>query len=273
MRRFSALVLALSVCGGFGTGCSDPVAPDDEPEYSSSDVQIPEITMVNPPFFGQTVAIVPFVNKSLSEYRTLGDIAPDLLAEMALEGGWRVVESNSAQLDAIGDELNFGQSEMVDPSSAAKIGNMLGAKYVLIGAVTNFKITKARAKSGVNVLGLIKIGGKDQTLTFDCQVAGRIVDVETREIVGAGTASVKQQYRVGGSKTTILFVTVEDGSTVEVDRDSMGKVLRIAFARVLNKTHKLMNRRAAMMQMQQPAAAPAAAPARGGAAPIPAHDH
>jgi len=233
------LVVGLAVLAS-AVGCSQPEV-NDEPEYQSTTVQIPDIVRINPPYLRQTIAIVPFVNKTLSDYKTLGDIAPDLISEMALAGGWRVVESNRSQLDAVAEELNFGQTEYVDPGTAAKVGNMLGAKFVLIGAVTNFRITKARAKKGVDVLGLVTVGGKQSVLTYDCQVAMRFVNVQTREVIASATASVKQKYEVGGSKTRVLFVTVDSGETIEISQDSMGKVLRLAFAKAINKAHTLAN--------------------------------
>jgi curli biogenesis system outer membrane secretion channel CsgG len=260
-----ALAPALVVVAlGLTAACDQPEV-NDEPEYQSTTVQTPEVVMINPPWFNQTIAVVPFVNKTLADYKALGDIAPDVLAELVLEGGWRLVESNRAQLDAVAEELNFGQTEMVDEATAAKIGNMLGAKFVMIGAVTNFRITKAAAKKGVDVLGIVSVGGKESVLTFDVQVSGRIVNVETREVIAAGTEAVKQKYQAGGSKTRVLFVKVEDGETIEIDQDSMGKVLHLAFAKMVNKIHAQANRRAGMMASQPPPPPPPG----GGGQPYP----
>ncbi|MFC1707566.1 CsgG/HfaB family protein [Planctomycetota bacterium] len=247
MVRVVALVLGLSLV--FGSACSEPEV-QDEPTYEDTDVQAPAIQPVATAFMGKTIAIVPFVNKTLSEYQELGDIAPDVLSAFCIEGGWRVIEGvDSGQLEAVSSELAYGQSEYVKPETAVKIGKHFGAQYVLVGAVTNFRITKARRKKGVDVLGLVEVGGSKEVLTFDCQVSGRIVSVETREIIAAdsGTA-VKQKYEVGGSKTSVLFVKVEDKERVEVDRDSFGKILKIAFARSLNKLHGQTQMRAAFTQ-------------------------
>ncbi|MHC4392517.1 MAG: CsgG/HfaB family protein [Planctomycetota bacterium] len=234
-----------------GVGCANPQAPDDEPDYQTSTVTTEPIMGIQPPFFGQTLAIAPFVNKSLSEYRTLGDIAPDVLVEFAINGGWQPIEGQRGQLDVIAEELDFGQTEYVNPQTAAQIGNMLGARYVLIGAVTNFKITKTRGKDGWDFLGIVGQQGNESVLVYECQVAGRVVDVQTRAIVGARTESVKQVYRIGGKKTQVLGVKVESGETVEVERDSLGKVLRLAFSKMLNGIHTQVNMRAAQMRAPQ----------------------
>jgi curli biogenesis system outer membrane secretion channel CsgG len=225
-------------------GCSSAEAPPDEPDYASSDVEGPQIQQVRPPYWGSTLAVVPFVNKSLSEYKKLGDIAPDVVVAYAIEAGWRPVEGQSAQLDEVMKELNFGQTEYVNPESAARIGNMLGARFVMIGAVTNFRITKTKGKKGVDVFGIVEVGSSAQVLTYDVQISGRIVDVETREIISADAGpSYKQRFSVEGDKWSVLGVSGETKEVVENERDSMGKVLKIAFAKSFNKMTDQLNRR------------------------------
>ncbi len=225
-------------------GCTSAEAPSDEPDYSAADVEGPQIEPIRPPYWGATIAVVPFVNKSLSEYRKLGDIAPDVLVAYAIEAGFRPVESHGGQLDEVMKELNFGQTEYVNPESAAKIGKMLGAKYVLIGAITNFRITKTKGKKGVDFLGIVEVGSSAQVLTYDVQVSGRIVDVETREIIAADAGtSYKQRFSVEGGKWRVLGIGSERKEVIENERDTLGKVLKIAFAKSFNKMTRQLNRR------------------------------
>ncbi|RME76489.1 MAG: hypothetical protein D6776_01160 [Planctomycetota bacterium] len=243
-------------------GCSSAEAPPDEPDYASSDVEGPQIKPVRPPYWGQTIAVVPFVNKSLSEYKKLGDIAPDVLVAYAIEAGFRPVEGHGGQLDEVLKELNFGQTEYVDPKSAAQIGKMLGAKYVLIGAITNFRITKTKAKKGVDVFGIVEVGSSAQVLTYDVQVSGRIVDVETREVVAADAGtSYKQRFSVEGGKWHVLGVGSEKREVIENERDTLGKVLKIAFAKSFNKMIDQLNRRPPPGWQPPPGPAPPASPA------------
>ncbi|GIW72060.1 MAG: hypothetical protein KatS3mg102_1602 [Planctomycetota bacterium] len=242
--------------------CSSAQAPPDEPGYESSDVEGEAIRPVRPPYWGATIAVVPYVNKSLSEYKTLGDIAPDVITAYAIEAGFRPVESHGGQLEEVSKELEFGQTEYVNPQTAAKIGNMLGAKYVLVGAITNFRITKTKGKKGVDVLGLVEVGSSAQTLTYDVQVSGRIIDVETREIVAADAGtSYKQRFEVEGGKWSVLGVRGETKEVIENERDSMGKTLKIAFAKSFNKMIDQLNRRPPPGYYPGPApAGPAAGP-------------
>jgi curli biogenesis system outer membrane secretion channel CsgG len=257
MKRFW-FVLTLAVLAG----CGDPETRED-PSYESSDVQPPPIQPISPPFAGQFVAIVPFVNKTLSNNRQLGQAAPDIIAAYAIEAGFRVAEGQKGQLGEAMDELNFQQTEFVDPSTAAKIGKMKGARYVLVGAVTDYRVTRAKAKKGVDVFGLVGVGDKEGALIYDVQVSSRIVDVETREVICAdpGTA-VKQKYSSSGSNVHVVGVRVEDSSSVETEDESMGKVLKLAFAKSMNKLVTQANRVAP--RFMEPAAAPASAPVPSG---------
>ena len=258
MNRRLGIVLAAVV---LACGCGNP-QPSEDPSYEGSDVQAPPINPIRAPFAGMTVAIVPYVNKTLAEHRELGNVAPDIIAAFAIEAGFRVVESKGGQLGEVMDEMNFSQTEFVDPSTAAKIGKMKGAKLVLLGAVTDYRITKAKGKKGVDVLGLVEVGGSEASLVYDCQVSSRLVDVETREVIAAdaGTA-VKQKYSVSGSKVGVLGVEVEEKQDVETQRESMGKVLKLAFARSLNKIVGQANGRAHQFGGSAPAyPAPAPSP-------------
>lgn len=237
-------------------GCSSP-QPSEDPNYEGSDVSGPAIQQVAPPFYGQFVAIVPFVNKTRTGgyFPQLGSAAPDIIAAYAIEAGFRVAEGQKGQLGEVMDELNFQQTEFVDEQTAVKVGKMKGARYVLVGAVTDYRVTKAKGKKSVDVLGLVGVGGGEESLVYDVQVSSRLVDVETREVLCAdpGTA-VKEKYAVGGGHINVLGVQTEKSQEIRTEDESMGKVLKIAFAKSMNKLIAQANRRAQMMQ--QPAAPP-----------------
>ncbi len=239
-RTNSALACALALAAL--AGCGDPEVRED-PSYEGSDVQPPAIQPISPPFAGEFIAIVPFVNKTLAENRELGAAAPDIIASYAIEAGFRVAESQKGQLGEVMDELNLQQTEFVDPATAARIGKMKGAKYVLVGAVTDYRVTRARGKKGVSVFGIVNVGEREEALVYDVQVSSRIVDVETREVIAAdpGTA-VKQKYSASKSDVGVVGVRVEDSASVETRDESMGKVLKLAFAKSLNKLVAQANR-------------------------------
>jgi curli biogenesis system outer membrane secretion channel CsgG len=243
MNRISIFLAAALV--GLGGCSSESPRPSEDADYSSSDVQPPPIQQVAPPFLGSFVAIVPFVNKTLANYKELGNSAPDIIAAYALDAGFRVAEGQKGQLNEVMDELNFQQTDFVNPQSAAKIGQMYGAKYVLVGAVTDYRVTKAKGKRNFDALGLVSVGGGEEALVYDVQVSSRIIDVATREVICAdpGTA-IKQKYEVGGRHVKVLGVGTESSQSIDTQDESMGKVLKLAFAKSMNKLIQQANRRA-----------------------------
>jgi curli biogenesis system outer membrane secretion channel CsgG len=256
MNRPAIAVAALAL---FALGGCAGNQPSEDPSYEGSDVQAPAIQPVTQPFAGTFIAIVPFVNKTLAQYRELGNVAPDIISAYAMDAGFRVAEGQKGQLKEAMDELNFQQTEFVKPETAAKIGKMYGVKFVLVGAVTDYRVTKARGGKGVDVLGLVDVGGSESSLVYDVQVSSRIIDVETREIVAAdaGTA-VKEKYAVEGGHVNVLGVGTHHSQDVQTQDESMGKVLKLAFAKSMNKLVAKANQRAPIyLQQQQPPPPPA----------------
>src|SRR3974390_495281 len=61
----------------------------------------------------------------------------DLLVQKLVEDGkYRVIERKA--LDKILAEQNFSNSDRADPSTAAKIGKVLGVDAIIIGSITKF---------------------------------------------------------------------------------------------------------------------------------------
>lgn len=259
MRPLSLVLAAALVAAA---GCGGSPRPSEDPTYENSDVATEPIKQVGPPFAFQTVAIVPFVNKSLARYHALGNSAPDILSAMAIDAGFRVVESKGGQLGEVLEEANYGQSEFVDPKTAAKIGKQLGARYVLVGAITDYNEVRAKGKKSFDALGLVEVGGGEDAMVFNVAVSSRIIDVETREVLGADSMTrKKQKYEVSGGKIMVLGIGGQKSQEIETTNETMGAILRLAFATSLNKVTTQLNRRAAMIPPPAPPGAP------GGAAP------
>ena len=84
-------------------------------------------------------------------------IADQLVDALVEDGSFRVIERK--KLNQILGEQDFAASGRADPSAQtmAKIGKVLGVKYILVGSITKFS-TEARG-GGVRVKG-IGLGGK-----------------------------------------------------------------------------------------------------------------
>ena len=111
------------------------------------------------------IAVMPFDNggsygQGKEDFEALQKgIAGMLISELALNPSARVVEREEIQ--KLVEEQNLGASGRVDPQTAAKIGKLVGARYVVLGTFIDFY--------------------------GDFRVDARLVNVETSEIVRVET--------------------------------------------------------------------------------------
>jgi curli biogenesis system outer membrane secretion channel CsgG len=125
------------------------------------------------------VAVMDFDNKSQYGGWRLGQGAADILTtELVKVGKFDLFERE--RLKAIIQEQNLGASGRIDPSTAAKIGKIIGVSYIITGAVTEYG--ESRAGGGGGGVHLGKRG-------YHAAVDIRMVDSTTSKIVFAETAS------------------------------------------------------------------------------------
>jgi curli biogenesis system outer membrane secretion channel CsgG len=240
IRIFSVSALAM----GFAMiGCAS-TAPSAEPSYQSTDIKTQPIPPVRDEFQGARVAPVAFTNKTLSRYRFLGDATVDLLPEFLLEAGFQPLESatKGSDLSKVLDELKYGQSSNVDQTTAASIGKQLGAKYVFIGSVTSYKEVKASGSRGIRV-GFLNLGKGTGTITYDMQVSGRLVEVETRAIIASKSVSHKETFKVEGGRVSTPWGGYNQSESIKVEQEVGGKVLNHAMNRMMNQIVQQINGR------------------------------
>jgi curli biogenesis system outer membrane secretion channel CsgG len=113
----------------------------------------------------------------------------DMLVEKLVNGGqYSVIERNA--LDKILKEQNFSNSDRADPTSAAKIGAILGVDGIIIGSITQFGRDDQHTNIGGGGYGLGKFGlGGVGTSKSKAVVAisARIINTSTAEIMAAVT--------------------------------------------------------------------------------------
>lgn len=121
--------------------------------------------------------------------------AADLATQLFKTGRFRVIERQ--RLDAILQEQNLGESGRIDPSTAARIGKILGVQLVVIGAVNEFGIKEMGGR--IPQIGRWKwgrgLGGK--IVTGTCGLTARLVDTTTAEILAVGEAKSKHKFGKG----------------------------------------------------------------------------
>lgn len=118
------------------------------------------------------IAVMPFDNSgSYGQDKENFDalqkgIAGMLISELAANPAARVVER--AEIQKLLDEQNLGATGRVDPQTAAKVGKLVGARYVITGTFIDFY--------------------------GDFRLDARIVNVETSEIVRVETDRMQRDH-------------------------------------------------------------------------------
>jgi len=128
----------------------------------------------------------------------LGDGMAEMLATALVETGkFRVLERQQIH-DVLGEQ-DLGASGRVDPATAAKIGKVLGARYLVYGTVNEFEYSKAGGGGGVRIGGF-RVGANEASAHVGMDI--RIVDAVTSEILFStrSTAEAKRSgFKVGYS--------------------------------------------------------------------------
>lgn len=117
-------------------------------------------------------------------------IADLLVDRLVTDGRYSVIERKA--LDKLIAEQNFSNSDRADPTSAAKIGRLLGVEAIVIGSITQFgrddKNTSV-AGSGLGSLagryGLGGLGRKEAKAVV--QISARLVNTDTGEILAVAS--------------------------------------------------------------------------------------
>ena len=126
-----------------------------------------------------------------------------LVTYLVKDGSYSVIERKA--LDKIMAEQNFSNSDRANPTSAAKIGKLLGVDAIVVGSITQFgNETKNMNLGGAGgALGGFGLGGfghkKSKAIVA---LTARIVDIDTGEILavaeGKGESQRESTSLLGG---------------------------------------------------------------------------
>ncbi len=162
------------------------------------------------------VAVIEFKNKADNQWWYHGGAAAAqdvFVTELVKSGKFRVVERE--QLEELMKEKNLSLSGDVDPSTAVKIGKLLGVNYLLTGAVTEYGAQETGAHGGgIGRLPGFSAGKKN----FVAALNARLIDTSTGEVVWADEARKEEgnmRLSIGGF-----------GGGVENDERMFDKVMK-----------------------------------------------
>jgi len=163
------------------------------------------------------VAIMDFENKSQHGGWRLGQGASDILTtELVKTAKFNVMERD--RLAAIIKEQNLGASGRIDPSTAARIGKIIGVEYIITGAITEY----GQSQGGGGGRG-VNIGKKGYHATVDI----RMINAATGAIIFADSAS--------HSKSTISVRVFGIGGGESFNEKKATEVMREAIKKLTAK--------------------------------------
>jgi curli biogenesis system outer membrane secretion channel CsgG len=143
------------------------------------------------------IAVINFEDRS-GYGHNIGQGVADMLVTSLVESE-KFIVIERAELDEILKEQGLGQTGLVTPQSAAKVGQLLGLQRIITGSITEFGSKQDKVGGGI---GGFNLGVS--TTTARVAVDLRIVNVNTGEIVMAKTAEGED------SSTGLDNVGVED---------------------------------------------------------------
>ncbi|MBT9536804.1 MAG: curli production assembly protein CsgG, partial [Nitrospirae bacterium] len=118
-------------------------------------------------------------------------ISDMMVTQLVKDGTFSVIERK--QLEKVLSEQKLGASGLVDASTAAQIGKILGVKYVILGSITQFGIDTKNIDTGGfgRMFGL----GADvgvSTAVATVYIDARMIDTTTAEIVAVAEGKASE---------------------------------------------------------------------------------
>ncbi len=142
------------------------------------------------------VAVSTFEDRSGAGYNHLGAGVADMLVSALVKSG-KFVVIERAELEKVLNEQKLGESGLVTPESAPKLGKLLGAELFVVGSVSEFGTKESNIGGSVPLFGAAL-----KTKTARAVVDVRLVNTTTGEIIAAET-------KEGSESTTGVAVNYE----------------------------------------------------------------
>jgi len=170
-----------------------------------------------------TVGVAEFKNESGAAWWSGGvgwELASMLSNELVATGAFKVVERS--KLEAVMEEQNLGASGRVRSGTGAKIGQLTGAQYLVMGTVTAYEEDVASTGGGISFKG-ISLGGSKQNAYLAVDI--RVVNTDTGEVDFVRTIEGNAK---GGGVSVGLYRGGFGGSLAKEQKTPAGKAIRAA---------------------------------------------
>lgn len=170
--------------------------------------------LINLPAFAgskRRVAVMPFEVGSVGTEVGTTDVSKGvtsaLITHLVNDGTFEVVDRQ--MMDAILKEQNFSTSDRADPSTAAKIGKLLGVDAMITGTITQFGFENKNSSMSMPSIGSSYIpyvggfiggfGSRKSKGRCHVTIDARMIDTNTMSILSAGTGSGESTREAKGS--------------------------------------------------------------------------
>lgn len=174
-----------------------------------------------------TIGVADFSNDTSAGWWYGGagrDLAGMLTNELSSTEKFRIVER--AKLGPVLEEQDLGASGRVSKSSAAKIGKLTGAKYLVMGTVSAYEEKTQGGGGGISFRG-INLGGRkdDAYIAVDL----RVVDTTTGEVMYTRTVEARSgSYGIHGG----LYRGGFGGNLGKYENTPAGKAIRACLVEI-----------------------------------------
>lgn len=174
-----------------------------------------------------TVGVADFSNDTSAGWWYGGagrDLAGMLTNELSSTEKFRIVERS--KLNPVLEEQDLGASGRVSRSSAAKIGKLTGAKYLVMGTVSAYEEKTSGGGGGLSFRGINLGGRKDEAYIA---VDLRVVDTTTGEVVHTRTVEARSgSYGIHGG----LYRGGFGGNLGKYENTPAGKAIRACLVEI-----------------------------------------
>ncbi|WP_440222547.1 CsgG/HfaB family protein [Dokdonella sp. MW10] len=174
-----------------------------------------------------SVGIAEFKNETSAGWWRGGvgwELSGMLSNELSSTGNFRVVER--AKLEKVLEEQNLAASGRVKSGTGAKMGQLTGAQYLVMGTVTAYEENTASTGGGVSFKG-ISLGGKKSEAYIAVDV--RVVNAETGEVDFSRTVEGRTS---GGGVSVGVFRGGFGGNLASEKNTPAGKAIRAVLVEV-----------------------------------------
>jgi len=217
MRVILAVAMVFSLV--WAAGCAPTIsgAVKDDTTVTGTSKELAKTTTDVEEYQGPKlrVGVVNFQNKTPSKVLGIGEAAADILGTILQKTG-RFIVIPQQDMESIAGQQALGASGMINPDTAAKMGEVLGLNAIVTGAVTAY----SEAEEGKDLL-LYRSKTQIARVTVDYRIVDTTTGIQLVADSGAGVYEKSAGKVLGMGGRTSYDSDLRDGAL----RDALTKAM------------------------------------------------